>query len=394
MANSSVKTRAPKARKPGKDFPLFKHARGYWAKKVKGKTRYLLKISDDPEGKASLDAWLERKDTWLAGREWTDAAGLTVEDLCDHFINGKKPRLANGEITRRTYDHLDATCQRIIDKFGAKRLVDDLRPEDFDKLRADVATRWGAQALSSEVQRVRTVFKYAFDAGHLERPVRFGPNFKKPTKKVMRLARAQKGVRLFETAEIRGMLDKASPQLKAMILLGVNCGFGNADCGLLPIRTVDLKAGWIEFPRPKTGIARRCPLWKETVDALKTAIAERPQPKAEADAGLLFVTKYGGRWHKETSDNPISKEFRKLLDDLGIYRPGLGFYALRHCFETFGGESRDQVAVNAIMGHVDATMAGIYREHIDDSRLRAVVNHVHDKVFPPKKTAKRKGGAK
>lgn len=388
MADSNAQARAPKLRKPGKDFPLFKHARGYWAKKVRGKTRYLLKIIDDPEGKASLDAWLERKDTWLAGREWTDTAGLTVEDICDHFINSKKPLLAGGEITRRTYDHLDATCQRIISAFGAKRLVDDLRPDDFDKLRASVAKRWGAQALSSEVQRVRTIFKYGFDAGHMERPVRFGPSFKKPTKKVMRLARAQKGVRLFTPAEIVAMLDKASPQLRAMILLGINSGFGNADCGLLPVRAIDLKNSWLDFPRPKTGIARRCPLWKETVDALTVAIAERPQPKDEADAGLLFITKYGGRWHKETSDNPISKEFRKLLDELGIYRPGLGFYALRHCFETFGGESRDQVAVNAIMGHVDASMAGVYREHIDDSRLRAVVDHVRAAIFPAKKTAK------
>jgi hypothetical protein len=49
-----------------------------------------------------------------------------------------------------------------------------------------------------------------------------------------------------------------------MILLGINGGMGNSDCANLPLRAVDLDAGMIDFPRPKTGIARRCPLWPDT----------------------------------------------------------------------------------------------------------------------------------
>ncbi len=114
--------------------------------------------------------------------------------------------------------------------------------------------------------------------------------------------------------------------------------------------------------------------------------------------GLAFLTKYGQPWAKDTSDSPVAKEFRKLVDSIDtaaakaakqrkakpakIHRPGLGFYALRHTFETVGGAARDQVAVNHIMGHVDASMAGVYRERISDDRLQAVVNHVHDWVFP------------
>jgi hypothetical protein len=33
------------------------------------------------------------------------------------------------------------------------------------------------------------------------------------------------------------------------------------------------------------------------------------------------------------------------------------------------------------MGHVDESMAGAYRERIDDARLRAVVEHVHTWLF-------------
>ena len=75
--------------------------------------------------------------------------------------------------------------------------------------------------------------------------------------------------------------------MKAMILLGINCGFGNADCGNLPVAALDLDGSWVDYPRPKTGINRRCPLWPETVEALRVAFAKRPAPKTADDAAHL-----------------------------------------------------------------------------------------------------------
>src|SRR5262249_20129152 len=153
----------------------------------------------------------------------------------------------------------------------------------------------------NDIQRVRSVFKHAFEAGLIDRPVRFGPGFRRPSKKVLRLERARKGPRMFEADEIRRMLAAAGPQLKAMILLGVNCGYGNADCGTLPLSGLDLERGWARYHRPKTGIDRRGPLWVETVAALREALAKRPTP--EAEAGLVFITKYGGCWFKGSTTN-------------------------------------------------------------------------------------------
>ena len=52
--------------------------------------------------------------------------------------------------------------------------------------------------------------------------------------------------------------------------------------------------------------------------------------------------------------------------------------------KTVAGESRDQVAVDHIMGHARDDMASAYRERISDERLEAVVEHVHKWVYPPK----------
>ena len=52
--------------------------------------------------------------------------------------------------------------------------------------------------------------QYAFDACLLDKPIRFGPGFAKPSKKVLRLHRAKQGTRMFERDEIHAMLKAAA----------------------------------------------------------------------------------------------------------------------------------------------------------------------------------------
>src|SRR5262249_39666341 len=152
---------------------------------------------------------------------------------------------------------------------------------------------------------------------------------------------AKQGAKLFTAEEIRKLLAGAGVQLKAMILLGINTGFGNADCGNLPLAAIDWDKGLIDFPRPKTGIPRRCPLWPDTVAALRAALACRPEPKQAADAGLVFITKYGQGWAKTDNAGPLTQEMRKLLNRLDI-NGHRNFYTLRHTFRTVADEAKDQ----------------------------------------------------
>ena len=286
-----------------------------------------------------------------------------------------------GDVTGRTFVEYFGSCVMVVEVFGKNRLVVDLAADDFVGLRAALAKRYGVHRLANEVQRVRTLFKYGYDAGLLDRPVRLGLTFKRPTSRLVRAHRHKSSSSMVEASELRTILDAGPQPLQAMILLGINCGFGNHDCGTLPKSALDLSKAWVNYPRPKTAVERRCPLWQETVIALRQAIHDRPAPKENDHAGLVFLTKYGQPWAKDTSDSPISKEFRKLLDVLKIYRPGLGFYALRHTFETVAGETLDRVSVDFIMGHVDTSMSAAYRERISEDRLRDVVNVVHRWLF-------------
>ena len=408
MANSTTNRAGSKPSKPQKphpDFPLFPHATGRWAKKVRGRFCFFGKVADDPKGEKALETWLEQKDDLLAGRTPRGKAeGFAIRELLDRFVVGKRHLLDTHEISAKHFAELYATCRRIGDAFGLDRLVIDIASDDFDRLRQSIAKQWGPTRLGNEIQRVRSVFKFGYDSGLIDRPVRFGPSFKKPTRKVMRQHRAKNGLRMFESSELRVIIAAATQPMKSMVLLGINCGFGNGDVANLPLKALDLTRGWVTFPRPKTGIDRRIPLWPETIVAIKEAIRDRPKPKDRADAALVFITAQGHRWEKaaisdpdpETkkirilNNNATTQEFTKLLKRLGLKRPGLAFYGLRHTFETVAGAAKDQVAVDAIMGHVDATMAGTYRERIDDDRLKAVIDYVHAWLFPvvTKKRAK------
>lgn len=109
------------------------------------------------------------------------------------------------------------------------------------------------------------------------------------------------------------MLAAASVRMKAVILLSANCGFGNHKCGTLPSSALDLDSGWIGFPRPTTGVAHRCPLWPELVDVLRAAIGSRPTPRNERHANLVFPTKFGEPWAKETENSPVTKKNAKVV---------------------------------------------------------------------------------
>jgi integrase len=430
MSHKSTKSKllgkvADRPKKPYPDFPLTPHASGAWQKKIRGRIHYFGKWARRVNGKLERlegDGWKEALELYKAQADDLHAGrtprvkgdGVTLKDLCNRFLTAKQRQWEAGEISGRMFEptldpekpkgEYPATTDRLIAMFGASRLVDDLAAEDFEALRDSLAKQYGPVRLANEIQKVRTVFKYGYESGLIEKPIRYGPQFKKPSAGVLRRHRAKNGERMLEADELRRLLialagksvqtgrtdDTGKPEtvkskpnstLRSMVLLGVNCGMGNHDCALLPQSALDLDGGWLNFPRPKTGIPRRCPLWPETVQALRAAIAERPKPRTEEAASLVFVTTRGRPWLSRGIANPVSVAVRDLMKTLGLHREGIGFYTLRHVFRTIADAARDPVAIDLIMGHSDPSMGGHYRERIDDSRLRDVAEHVRQWLF-------------
>ena len=399
----SAKPKKPttdRPKKPSKKFPLYAHASGHWAKKIGGRFVYFGRWGRRVKGQmvrepndgweAALKLYEAEEKELRAGRtppRGAEAEGVKVKYVCNKFLAFKSAAREAGDIGPRLFAEYRSTTDRIIDIFGKDRLVDDLKPTDFTELRTSIAKTCGPIRLGNEVTRIKTVFKYAVEEQVIKRPVFFGVGFKKPKKQVLRRHKTERGERLFEASEIRSILGVASTQLRAMVLLAINCGFGNGDCSSLPVSRVKLDSGFVDYPRPKTGIARRCPLWPETLEALRTAIESRPEPTTEDAQRSLFVTRFGRRWVRTEGKyaapvDSIGLEFNKLLRKLQIKRPGVSFYALRHTFRTIADGAKDTTAIRRIMGHADHSIDDTYRERIDDHRLVAVTDHVRAWLFP------------
>jgi integrase len=368
--------------KPSPDFPLFAHATGQWAKKIRGKMHYFGPWHD-PDG--ALRRYNEQRNALHSGRKpRSDPGTITVKDVANDYLNAKQKAVEAGELSPRTWADYKSIMDMLVEGLGKRREVATLVPADFAALKTKLAKRNGPHRMCTVIQVIRCAFKRAYESGTLDRPMRFGPDFKRTPKKVLRLHRARQGVKLFTAEEIRRLIGTAGLAMKAMILLGINAGLGNQDCGTLPLSAVNLDRGWLDFPRPKTGLPRRCALWPETVQAIREALANRPKPKDEADTGLVFITKYGFGWAKIDNAGPITQEMRKLLKQLGI-NGHRNFYTLRHTFRTIADDAKDQPAADFIMGHEVAHMSSGYRETISDDRLKAVTDHVRAWLFPPTK---------
>lgn len=159
--------------------------------------------------------------------------------------------------------------------FGRQRRVASLDSDDFAGLRESLAKGRGLVTLANDIRNIRILFQHAYhpDGEKLvDAPVAMGKAFQEPKDEHIRKETQERervhGRRRFNASELRMMLNaldgipvgidghdgpvklRRDPSLRAMILLGVNCGYGQSDIAGLHERHLDLVNGWATFPRP------------------------------------------------------------------------------------------------------------------------------------------------
>lgn len=366
LRGKSVRSKPPKV----KGSPLTPHASGQYCARLAGKIRYFGKEHD-----AALRKFQDAK----AGFDVHDTR-LNVAEVVSLYLDDQQAKQNRGELDLRTLNDYHAVFKRFASFIGRDRPFESLGPKDFAALRATYTG--AASTVNREIGTVRAMLNWAEQSEYGR--VNPGPNFSMVPRKVQRLQRKARGPKRFTMREIWKVQQSACPQLRAMILLAINCGFGNTDCSELRISDVDLDGQWLSMMRSKTGVDRDAWLWPETVEALREAINKRYTPSDEADADRVFITKYKTAWLKEGArTNAISQAFTKLTKKAGIHRPGVSFYALRHTFRSEADHARDAGATRRIMGHVDDSIDAIYiEEHADalSKQAKRRIRHVCEYV--------------
>jgi integrase len=361
--------------KPRADFPLTPHPAGQWVKRIHGKL-YSFGAWADPE--AALSEYHRVRES-LDGVADPDGGKVTTRRLVQDFLKAKRQLVDQGDLAMKTWTDYQAAGKRLVAFFGPAREVASLRPADFDRYRKSFPADWGAVRINNEIVRVSPMLRFAFATGAVDKPLQLGITFRRVSQKKVRAERAGKPQKFFEAAEVHSLLAHAGIQMKAMILLGVNCGYGNSDCGRLTRDMLDLESGWLSDHRHKTGILRAAQLWPETIDALAAVLAVERQRIPREYADRVFLTRYRKPWWVDgASGDPISKEFTKLRTAAGVFRKRVGFYSLRHVTQTIGERAAgsDPVAVRILMGHVDSSISAAYREGYDREPVKLICEHL------------------
>lgn len=368
--------------KPRKAFPLWPHPNGQWAKRIEGEIRYF-GVWDQPE-----EALAEYHKHLLSQQDSPRLGPLTLGDMVNFFLDEKKQAIPH-EMAQCTWNDYARVGKEMIKVLGRTFRVDRMEPKDFARLRAAMAKGRAPTTLSNRMTWVRVIFNWAYQS-ELIGPPRYGKSFDRPSRTTLRKYRAAQPKKRFSAEQVRALIDTARQPLKAMILLGINCGMGNRDCAHLSHNHLNLEEARFDYARGKTGVHRWGPLWPETVDALREAMKTCPTPKDPSLGDRVFITKYGGSWCSEEKNiDPIAQEMRKLCKELGFHQKGVGFYSLRHTFYTIAKKCKDIEAAKFIMGHVEEAndMGAFYdednfdEEEVDVERLNVAVNFVRDWLF-------------
>lgn len=211
-------TKHRKQSKPYPSFPLTAHNNGQWCKKIRGKV-YFFGVWQDPE--AALDHYLRTASDRLAGRgprtSIVHQDAITVKYLCNHFLTYQIQKVETSEITSRCFEDYRRIAQSFAQSVDSNRLVCDLAPNDFQRYRHNLSHHGlssrgrglGVHAMTRTITVVRSILKYAYEIDLIDKPIKYGKSFDRPSATFKRrsreASRLENGNRLFEPHDICAM---------------------------------------------------------------------------------------------------------------------------------------------------------------------------------------------
>lgn len=312
---------------------------------------------------------------------------MRVYELMKRYVLFRRERVDSNELSKQQFKE----CERCLIRFAyhvGDVESDELTPEHFKEVRLTVSHLGGLDVLRKNINHVRAMFTFGVKNRLIDRDPFYGLEFETPSTGKIYQERKKTDKSLSRMEILANACCTfnnkfwAPYQWKAIVFLGINAAYGPSD--IANVRRSDIHENKIMMSRSKTGKPRLAFLWPETVQAIKDYLYyERPAMTAEGN-DLLFINSRQRPWSRKerTGFNftCLSNYFHKMLP---IKREGVGFYSLRRTFATVADETLDAPAVGVVMGHVDRSMQGVYRQYISDERVYKVCQHVHDWLFAP-----------
>ena len=365
MSNSNKKSRKTRSDK----FPLTLHKTGQYCKKIKGKIYYF-----GSDRKIALQRYLGQASELHLGKSTQNNSVkeyITIEDLSNLYLEHQDSRVQSGEITADHYRDQLKTLRNMVRFLGQNSMIYEICTLDLQDFKKKLVKKFkSAHRINLNISIMKAMFHWAKKN---EVVVKI-PNIDAVSKvQVVKRRRPT-----FTPEQIGVLLKNSNVQMRAMILLGLNCGFGCTDCACLRWTDIDFKRKRVRLARKKTGVDRNLPLWPETIASLKSLkkLGELVFYTSKGNPCVrTIVSKDENGITKYTNDNFISKKFLKLKKTSNIKtEKGVGFYTLRRTAATLAAQSGDPFAVQRLLGHADLKMATTYVQDVSEQTDRAINN--------------------
>ena len=350
-------------------FPLTLHPTGQYCKKIKGKIYYF-----GSDKKEALQKYLDQAAYLHGGQtllEKPTSDNMTLKQLCDIYLNYQYSKLQANDLTANHYNEQIGSLNKLTAFLGQNIDINKISTLALQHYKRKIQkSHVSASRLNLHISIMKALFHWARKNDVLANI----PNIDA----VSRGNIVHKEKLTFDAEQINKLLSSADVKMRAMIWLGLNCGFGCTDCSELKWTDLDLVNARVRLPRRKTGISRDLPLWPETVEAVE---------KVPKTGKLVFYTSRGNPYihtiskpdgngkEKYTTLNTITTRFSRLIKKSGLKVPkGTGFYTLRRTAATIAARSGDPFAVQRLLGHADLQMATRYVQDVSKQTDRVIGN--------------------
>ena len=246
-----------------------------WRKQIDGKMHYFGSVNPKSVNKSYRAAEL-RYYEFLAEREVKlpveiKVAKLTVEDFGEKYLQSCFTRYERGDISATWFEKIRISVCHFVEYLQTdlplsklnEMLLDDYRNYTLS-LPISAATDksispWTAK---SRLDIVKLMIKWGYQMALID-------TLPRNLDQYSRITIPEPTVNRFSREEINVLYSAASERTKMFMLLGLNCGMGQADISSLRVSEVQMSNKRIVRKRTKTGVHCEFALWPLTVQMLK-----------------------------------------------------------------------------------------------------------------------------
>ncbi len=267
--------------------------------------------------------------------EAQESAGhtATIGGLIDDYLDQRRVAVEARQLSHTSYSsdkYRLAAFRTFCEKKGQTALydavaaanLDDYRGQEFKKV-----SKGKASAVSAKhaLRTVKALVLWAYDKEKVD-------SLPRVLNKYAEVSLPSPAPRFFSADEIKTLYAKAAERTRLFILLGLNCGYTQADIATLEHAHIDWTGGMIVRNRHKTGQPQEHKLWPRTVALLRKHVTKpgrrSPDFALVGEEGNALVSERIKDDGTPTRTDSIKLAFNRLLKKCDI-NDGRGFAIFR-----------------------------------------------------------------